>query len=131
MLNIPLARRNVSLRRVKSKAPALQQEQTEQNGIDVKMECRNRNGFIGKSGDLLLRRRKQELPPSGGASLSDYDTRPGFDRDEWPMALFSEGGAGADVRYINPSDNRGAGSAIGNALRNYPDGTVVKFVIVK
>lgn len=45
------------------------------------------------------------------------------------MAMFSEGGKGADIRYINPSDNRGAGSAIGSALKEYPDGTIVKIII--
>ncbi|MGQ7856665.1 hypothetical protein ACUN24_20700 [Pedobacter sp. WC2501] len=45
------------------------------------------------------------------------------------MAMFTEGGNGASVRYINPSDNRGAGSAIGNGLRKYPDGTIVKIII--
>jgi hypothetical protein len=32
------------------------------------------------------------------------------------MAVMDEGGAGASVRYINPSDNRGAGASIGRAL---------------
>ncbi|MGK6341273.1 hypothetical protein ACMGDK_03485 [Chryseobacterium sp. DT-3] len=63
------------------------------------------------------------------ASLDGIPTKPGFDRDEWPMAMFTEGGNGASVRYINPSDNRGAGSAIGNGLRKYPDGTIVKIII--
>jgi hypothetical protein len=31
------------------------------------------------------------------------------DRDEYPPAMFNEGG-GASVRKINPSDNRGAGA---------------------
>jgi len=31
--------------------------------------------------------------------------------------------------YIEASDNRGAGSWVGNALKEYPDGTRVKFVI--
>ena len=62
-------------------------------------------------------------------SLSGFPTKQGYDRDEWPMAMFSEGGSGADVKYINPSDNRGAGSAIGNALKDYPDGTIVKIII--
>ena len=49
---IPNARRSVPLRRIKSKAPALQQEQTEQNGMNVSIKLKNRNEFIGKSGDL-------------------------------------------------------------------------------
>ena len=32
----------------------------------------------------------------------------------WPMAMFKEGGKNADIRHIGASDNRGAGSAIGN-----------------
>lgn len=45
-------------------------------------------------------------------SLEDIVTKKGFDRDEWPMAMFKEGGKGVSVRYISPSDNRGAGAAI-------------------
>jgi hypothetical protein len=57
------------------------------------------------------------------ASLAGYPTVSGYDRDEYPMAMTQEGGTGADIRYIDPSDNRGAGSFIGNQLRDYPDGT--------
>lgn len=62
-------------------------------------------------------------------SLSGIDTKTGYDRDEWPMAMCQEGGSGADVEYIPLSDNRGAGSWVGHQLREYPDGTKVKFVI--
>ena len=57
-------------------------------------------------------------------------TQKGTDRDEWPMAMFKEGGTGANVKHIDPADNRGAGSAIGSALRDLPDGTKVKFKIM-
>ena len=53
------------------------------------------------------------------ASLADYPPRTGYDRDEYPPAMSREGGAGADVRYIDPSDNRGAGSTMGNALEGW------------
>jgi hypothetical protein len=53
------------------------------------------------------------------ASLADYPPRTGYDRDEYPPALSREGGAGADVRYIDPSDNRGAGATMGNALEGW------------
>ena len=33
--------------------------------------------------------------------------------------MSDEGGAGADVRYIDPSDNRGAGATMGNALEGW------------
>lgn len=63
------------------------------------------------------------------ASLAPYPTKPGYDRDEWPMAMCEEGGAGADVRYISPSDNRGAGAWVGNQVSGYPDDTRVKFIV--
>lgn len=66
-------------------------------------------------------RRKQSLAP--------YPPKKGYDRDEWPMAMCKEGGKGAHIEYINPADNRGAGSWVGNKLDQYPDGTRVKFVV--
>ncbi|WP_397386902.1 NucA/NucB deoxyribonuclease domain-containing protein [Paenibacillus sp. BIC5C1] len=62
-------------------------------------------------------------------SLKGYPTKAGYDRDEWPMAMCEEGGAGADIRYISPSDNRGAGSWVGNQLEKYSNGTRVKFTV--
>ena len=53
-----------------------------------------------------------------GASANRRDSMPGtppkkgFDRDEYPPAMTREGGKGASVRYLDPSDNRGAGSCI-------------------
>lgn len=60
-------------------------------------------------------------------SLRGIETKKGYDRDEWPMAMCAEGGAGADIEYISPSDNRGAGSWVGNQLEDYPDGTIIEF----
>ncbi|RAV01741.1 NucA/NucB deoxyribonuclease domain-containing protein [Paenibacillus sp. YN15] len=62
-------------------------------------------------------------------SLKGIPTKTGYDRDEWPMAMCAEGGAGADIQYIDPSDNRGAGSWVSNQLEQYPDGTRVQFVV--
>lgn len=62
-------------------------------------------------------------------SLKGIPTKDGYDRDEWPMAMCSEGGQGADVAYVESSDNRGAGSWVGNALEEYPNGTRVLFII--
>nr|WP_264080311.1 RHS repeat-associated core domain-containing protein [Taylorella equigenitalis] len=61
-------------------------------------------------------------------SLRGIQTCEGKDRDEFPMAMFKEGGEDASVRSINRSDNRGAGSSIGRELANYPDGTRLKIV---
>jgi hypothetical protein len=41
--------------------------------------------------------------------------------------MFKEGGEGASVRPINPSDNRGSGSSSCRKLRTYPDGTKIKY----
>lgn len=62
-------------------------------------------------------------------SLRGVPTKPHYDRDEWPMAMCKEGGKGADIAYISPSDNRGAGSYIANQVERYPDGTRVKVVV--
>ncbi|WP_302058556.1 NucA/NucB deoxyribonuclease domain-containing protein [Paenibacillus sp. MZ03-122A] len=62
-------------------------------------------------------------------SLKGYPTKKGYDRDEWPMAMCAEGGAGADIRYITPSDNRGAGSWVSHQLDKYADGTKVRFIV--
>ena len=63
-------------------------------------------------------------------SLQGIPVRQGYDRDEYPMACFSEGGSGAHVFYLSPSDNRGSGSSVSHQLRNIPDGTVVRFRIL-
>lgn len=62
-------------------------------------------------------------------SLKGIPTKEGFDRDEFPMAMCAEGGDGADIAYVESSDNRGSGSWVGNQLEQYPDGTRVLFVI--
>lgn len=61
-------------------------------------------------------------------SLKGVPTKKGYDRDEWPMAMCLEGGEGADIKYIKPSDNRGAGSWVGNQLENFANGTRVEFI---
>ncbi|MCP3746692.1 NucA/NucB deoxyribonuclease domain-containing protein [Paenibacillus sp. A3M_27_13] len=62
-------------------------------------------------------------------SLKGVPTKKGKDRDEWPMAMCTEGGEGADIKYISPKDNRGAGSWVGHKLEEYIDGTKVEFII--
>ncbi|MFC0181008.1 hemagglutinin repeat-containing protein [Thorsellia kenyensis] len=59
------------------------------------------------------------------AALKDTKPQTGFDRDEYPPAMFEEGGAGSSIKLINPSDNRGAGACIGAQCRKFPDGTQV------
>lgn len=62
-------------------------------------------------------------------SLNGIPTKKGYDRDEFPMAVCAEGGEGADIKYISPKDNRGAGAWMGNRLEDYPDGMKVKIVV--
>jgi hypothetical protein len=62
-------------------------------------------------------------------SLRGVDTVSGKDRDEYPPAVFGEGGSGSSVRPINPSDNRGAGSTIGHQIKGLPDGTKVRIIV--
>ena len=64
------------------------------------------------------------------ASLADVKASPIYDRDEWPMAVFEEGGQGADVAYIEGCDNRGAGSSIGWQMRGFPDGSRVRVRVI-
>ncbi|MCU0433288.1 MAG: FG-GAP-like repeat-containing protein [Bacteroidia bacterium] len=69
-------------------------------------------------------------------SLAGWKTISGFDRDEYPPAMFWEGGSGASIRYIAQWDNRGSGSYFGSFLRYsnnggiWPDGSRVWFNVV-
>jgi hypothetical protein len=51
-------------------------------------------------------------------------------RDEYPPAMFKEGGQHASVRILNGRQNGGAGSTTGWQLDGVPDGATVRFVIV-
>ncbi len=61
-------------------------------------------------------------------AMNGQPTVPGQDRDEYPPAMFGEGGKGASVRPISPTDNRGAGACIGAQCRDLPDGSRVRIV---
>ena len=64
-------------------------------------------------------------------SLAGISKVKGKDLDEYPPAMFREGGKGASVKAISPKDNRGAGASIGDQLRKQPNGTQVKIVVKK
>ena len=49
----------------------------------------------------------------------------GNDRGEFPMAFCNEGGTGADIEYVNPANNRGAGSWISHQVDEFPNGTKI------
>lgn len=80
---------------------------------------------IEKGEDPICTINREGADENRKQSLNGVPTKPGYDRDEWPMAMCEEGGAGADIEYIPPSDNRGAGSWVGHQLDDYPDGTKV------
>jgi len=80
----------------------------------------------GESATCTINREQAE--ENRKESLKGIPTKKGYDRDEWPMAMCEEGGVGADIEYITPSDNRGAGSWVGNQLEDYADGTRVEFM---
>jgi hypothetical protein len=63
------------------------------------------------------------------ASIGSLDKVSGKHLDEYPPAMFKEGGAGASVRAISPRDNLSAGACIGNACRALPDGTQVRITV--
>jgi RHS repeat-associated protein len=63
------------------------------------------------------------------ASTGALDKVTGKHLDEYPPAMFREGGAGASVRPISPRENMSSGACIGNACRGLPDGTRVQIKI--
>jgi filamentous hemagglutinin len=54
---------------------------------------------------------------------------PGKQLDEYPPAMFKEGGTGAHVRPVDPSQNQGAGAWIASECRKYPDGFQVEILV--
>ena len=64
------------------------------------------------------------------AAQAGHPRTPGKDLDEYPPAMFREGGSGASVRPMTPAQNRGMGSCIGNQCRGVPDGSQVEIVVV-
>lgn len=59
--------------------------------------------------------------------LAGIPTRPGYDRDEAPMAVGRRSWR-ADVEYVPSSENRSAGSVAGIKLRRFCDGTRFRYV---
>jgi hypothetical protein len=63
-------------------------------------------------------------------TLKKVKTEAGKDRDEYPPAMFDEGGSGASVRKINSGDNRGSGASMGAQCRGVACGTKVEIKVV-
>lgn len=64
------------------------------------------------------------------ASLEHVRTNRLYDRDEYPCAVFCEGGDGADVVYVAGSDNRGAGAYMRWQMQHMPDGSRVRIRVI-
>ncbi|MEZ8187617.1 RHS repeat-associated core domain-containing protein [Shewanella sp. 5S214] len=64
------------------------------------------------------------------ASIGGMPKVPGKQLDEYPPAMFKEGGAGSSVRAISPKNNMGAGACIGNACRSLANGEKVRIRIL-
>lgn len=64
------------------------------------------------------------------ASIGGLPKVPGKQLDEYPPAMFKEGGSGASVRAINGKDNMAAGACIGNACRGLANGEKVRIKVV-
>lgn len=62
-------------------------------------------------------------------ALQGTPTRKGFDRDEYPPAMFKEGGKGSSKEYVKPPDNRGSGSSMGKQCRRVKNGDSVTIVV--
>lgn len=53
------------------------------------------------------------------AATSPYPTIPGAERDEYPYATTIEGGVGASIEYVNPTDNQRHGKYISTIRQAY------------
>ncbi|TLX58759.1 heme utilization protein [Stutzerimonas nosocomialis] len=69
-------------------------------------------------------------PDNRKESIGGLQKVPGKQLDEYPPAMFKEGGLGASVRPISPRDNMAAGACIGNACRGLSEGDKVRIKVV-
>ncbi len=60
-------------------------------------------------------------------TMRGIPTVTGLDRDEYPGALFREGGSASNILPSNRGENRGFGTYVKNQLRGVPDGATVEF----
>lgn len=63
------------------------------------------------------------------ANIGSYPREPGKQPDEYPPAMFAEGGPGSSIRNIDAADNMGAGASMGNQLRGAPEGCKATIVV--
>lgn len=72
---------------------------------------------------------RDAAPANRAAATGGLQKVPGKQLDEYPPAMFKEGGAGASVRPIKPSDNMSTGACLGNACRGLPNGAKIRIKV--
>jgi hypothetical protein len=80
---------------------------------------------------MILTVAREGADENRSESLSGIATEPGKDRDEYPLAMFEEGGFGASVKHILSADNQAAGASIGKQLTGVPNGARVLIKVVQ
>lgn len=78
----------------------------------------------GKPRLLTVSRRAAQ--PRRIEALRGLTKQPPMDLNEYPPAMFQEGGAGASVRAVDRESNRGLGGYLRNICRDLPEGAVVE-----
>ena len=63
-------------------------------------------------------------------SIGNLPKVPSKQLDEYPPAMFKEGGREASVRHIKPRDNRGSGACIGFQCKELSDGSKIRIDVV-
>jgi hypothetical protein len=63
------------------------------------------------------------------ANIRDYPRVAGKQPDEYPPAMFAEGGPGSSIRNIDASDNMASGASMGNQLRGAREGCKATIVV--
>lgn len=79
----------------------------------------------------LLHIDRENADQNRDEALEGWPPRPNLDRDEYPPAMSEESSSDSDIRYIDPADNRGAGSSMGNQLEPWCEEQPFRIRIVR
>lgn len=85
---------------------------------------------LGRAGSTILTPDSTVAASNRRVALRDLPTRVGFDRDEFPFAATRQGGLGALITYVTPSENRAAGAWLGNQIKLVDPGRNVLFTVI-
>lgn len=86
---------------------------------------------MGHKSVLTLDRGKVFADLRRKEAMKGTPIKKGFDRDEYPPAMFKEGGKGASVRHIDPKSNRACGKFVGSQCAGYSIGDKIRLKIVE